>query len=234
MDVTGLDRASLAKLLDHSLLYPYLQECDILRGIEDCKQYGFGAIYVGGCWLPLASDALKGYNIDIGAGVGFPSGMSSSVTKLAEAEDALKKGATILDLQINTGFLKDQRYKEVLTEMCGIAEVARGRAVTKMIVEVSYLTREEIIVACQLVAESGADYAKTSGNRGERGPSLWEVKLMREVLPSRVKVEASGLSDAFSTAIALACLRAGADRIGTCRAVEVVEGLEMARTIGLC
>jgi deoxyribose-phosphate aldolase len=234
MDVTQLDKVSFAKLLDHSPLHPYFQEHDIRQAIEECKQYGFGALYVGGCWLPMAVAELAGYDIEVGIGVGFPFGTSSPEAKLAEAEDALKKGATALDLQVNTGFLKDQRYKEVLAEMCGIVELAKGRAVTKVIIEVGYLTREEIVVACQLVEEAGAEYAKTSSGRGDRGPHLWEVRLMREVLSPAVKVKASGIGSYFPTAIALACLRAGAERIGTRRAVEIVEGLDLARSIGLC
>jgi deoxyribose-phosphate aldolase len=90
------------------------------------------------------------------------------------------------------------------------------------------------VVACQLVEEAGAEYAKTSSGRGERGPHLWEIKLMREILSPAVKVKASGIGSYFPTATALACLRAGAERIGTRRAVEIVEGLDLARSVGLC
>ncbi|MBM4431673.1 MAG: deoxyribose-phosphate aldolase [Chloroflexi bacterium] len=234
MDVTQLDRASFAKLLDHSPLQPYFREQDIRKAIEECKQYGFGAIYVGGCWLPLAVQELAGYDIEVGIGVGFPFGSCSTEAKLAEAQDALEKGATVLDLQVNTGFLKDKRYKEVLAEIAGLVHVAKGRATTKIIIEVNYLTRDEIVTACKLVEEAGADYAKTSSGRGDRGPYLWEVKLMRDVLSPAVKVKASGIGGYFPTEIALACLRAGAERIGTRRGVEILEGFELARSLGMC
>jgi deoxyribose-phosphate aldolase len=234
MDVTQLDRASFAKLLDHSPLQPYFREQDIRKAIEECKQYGFGAIYVGGCWLPLAVQELAGYDIEVGIGVGFPFGTCSTEAKLAEAEDALKKSATVLDLQINTGFLKDKRYKEVLAEITGLVQMAKGRATTKIIIEVNYLTRDEIVTACKLVEEGGADYAKTSSGRGDRGPHLWEIKLMRDVLSPAVKVKASGIGGYFPTEIALACLRAGAVRIGTRRGVEILEGFELARSLGMC
>jgi deoxyribose-phosphate aldolase len=234
MDVTQLDKSSFAKLLDHSPLQPYYQKEDIRRAIAECKEYGFGALYVGGCWLPMAVAELAGFDIEIGIGVGFPMGASSTKAKLREAEDALEAGATVLDLQINTGFLKDQRYEEVLSEMSDVVALAKGRAIIKVIIEVGYLTREEIVVACQLVDGAGAEYAKTSSGRGERGPHLWEISLMREVLSPAVKVKASGLGSYLPTATALTCLRAGAERIGTRRAVEIVEGFDLARSVGLC
>ena len=234
MDVTQLDKSSFAKRLDHSPLQPYYQKEDICRAITECKEYGFGGLYVGGCWLPMAAAELAGFDIEIGIGVGFPMGASSTRAKLCEAEDALNAGATTLDLQINTGFLKDQRYKEVLGEMSQVVALAKGRAITKIIIEVGYLSREEIVVACQLVEEAGAEYAKTSSGRGERGPHLWEIKLMREILSPAVKVKASGIGSYFSTVTALACLGAGAERIGTRRAVEIVEGFDLVRSVGLC
>lgn len=234
MDVTQLDKASFARLLDHSPLHPRLQREDILRAVEECKQYGFGAVYVGSCWLPMVVQELAGHDVRFGVGVGFPLGTSSTKAKLHEAEDALEEGATALDLQINTGFLKDGRYQEVLDEIRSFVDLARPRAVTKVIIEVGFLAREEIIAACRLVEEAGADYAKTSSGRGDRGPHLWEVELMREVLSPAVKVKASGIGSYFPTAIALACLRAGAERIGTRQAVEIVEGFDLARNLGLC
>lgn len=234
MDVTQLDKAKFAKVIDHSPLHPYFQEHHIREAIKECREYGFGAIYVGGCWLPLTVQELAGSDIEIGIGVGFPFGTCSRAAKLAEAEDALSIGATSLDLQINTGFLKDKRHKEVLAEMRDIVRLADGSAITKVIIEVGYLTRDEIVTACQLVEEAGADYAKTSSGRGDRGPHLWEIRLMREVLSPAVKVKASGIGGYFPTEITLACLRAGAERIGTRRGVEIVKGLDLARSLGLC
>jgi len=234
MDVTKLDKAQFARMMDHSPLHPHFQEKDIVSAIQECKDHGFGAIYVGGCWLPMTVRELKGTKIEVGIGVGFPFGTCSTEAKLAEAEDALRKGATSLDLQINTGFLKDKRYKEVLAEITGLVELAAGQATTKVIIEVGFLNKEEIITACKLVEEGGADYAKTSSGRGDRGPHLSEVKLMREVLSPKVKVKASGIGGYFPTAIALACLRAGAVRIGTRRGVEIVAGFDLARSLGMC
>jgi len=233
IDVEKLDKASFAKLMDHSPLHPYYQEEDIRQAIQECRDYGFGAIYVGGCWVPMVVEELSDMDIEIGIGVGFPFGTASTEAKLAEAEDALKKGATSLDLQINTGFLKDGRYDEVLDEIKGIVDIAGDQAITKIIIEVGYLNHEQIKTACKIVEEAGADYAKTSSGRGDRGPYLEEIKLMREVLSPAVKVKASGIGGYFPTTIALACIRAGAVRIGTRRGVEIVEGLELARKLGL-
>lgn len=221
-------------MMDHSPLHPYFREADIRQAIDECKVYGFGSIYVGGCWLPLAVKELAGTNTRVGIGVGFPFGTCSTEAKLAEAEDALTKGATTLDVQINSGFMLDGRTDEVLAELKGVIDLAKGQAIVKVIIETEYLSREGIVQACQLVEEAGADYAKTSSGRGGRGPLLWEVELMRESLSPAVKVKASGIGGYFPTEIALACLRAGAVRIGTRRGVEIVEGLERARRLGMC
>ena len=109
---------------------------------------------------------------------------------------------------------------------------AAGPAITKCILEVCYLTDEEIATACKMVAEAGIHYAKTSSGQFE-GPSMKQFLLMRDSLArTDVKLKVAGVKSPRPQN-AMVFLMAGADRIGTRAAPEIVDALDMMRSIGL-
>ena len=122
-------------------------------------------------------------DVEIGTGIAFPFGTAPAAVKAFEVEDAVRRGCTAVDMVMNIGALKSGDHQAVAEELRLFKQAAAG-AVTKCILEVCYLTDEEIAAACKLVAEAGIDYAKTSSGQFE-GPSLEQFLVMRDACATR-------------------------------------------------
>ncbi|MBO8127564.1 MAG: deoxyribose-phosphate aldolase [Firmicutes bacterium] len=221
-----LTRETLAKMIDFSILHPYTQEKDILQGLEYCRKYKFNSFCVNPNFLSMIVDGLKGTDVEPSVVLDFPFGAGTRQMKLAAAEDAVKRGAKALDMVIDIGALKDKNYKLVIEEIRDLVKAAEG-AKTKIIIEVAYLTKEEIVAACKCVEEGGGHYVKSSTGRADRGPTMEEVKLMRESVSENVGVKVAGTGRFWTSQIAFGCLLAGADLIGTRSGPQIVEDLPL-------
>jgi len=233
LDFTRLDKRRIAKALDFSILPKETQEAEIREGCAVTRQYGFAAFYTSSAyWTPIVREELADLpDIEIGTGIAFPFGSVPAAVKAFETEDAVRRGCTAVDMVLNVGALKDRRYGVVEEELRLFVQAA-GAAVTKCILEVCYLTNEEIATACQLVAAAGARFAKTSSGQFE-GPTLEQFLVMRETLrQSDVKLKVAGVKSPRAQN-AYVFFLAGADRIGTRAAPEIVEALDTVRKIGL-
>ena len=233
LDFSSLNRRAVAKALDFSILPKQTQEADIRRGCELTRQYGFAAFYTSSAfWTPVVKQELAGMDdVEIGTGIAFPFGSVPPAVKAFETEDAVRRGCTTVDLVLNIGALKDKNYKLVQEELRLFAQAA-GAAVTKCILEVCYLSDEEIATGCKLLAETGIQFAKTSSGQFE-GPTMEQFLVMREALKDTdLKLKVAGVK--FPRAQnAYVFLLAGADRIGTRDAPAIVDSLDLMRRIGL-
>ena len=70
-------------------------------------------------------------------------------------------------------------------------------------------------------AYSGANFVKTSTGYGKRGATVEDVKLLREVVGSKVGVKASGGIGTYDDALKM--INAGASRLGSSSGVRIVE-----------
>ncbi len=157
--------------------------------------------------------------MDVCTVVGFPLGAGTSAAKAYEAQDAVRRGATEIDMVINVGWLKGGRYPQVLEDIREVVRAADG-ACTKVIIEEALLTDDEKVAACALTREAGANFVKTSTGFASGGATVEDVALMRRVVgPSMGVKAAGGIRD---TATAEAMLRAGANRIGASASVKII------------
>jgi len=163
LDLRTLDRRSVARALDFSILPKQTQEAEIRAGCALTRRYGFAAFYTSSAyWTPIVKQELAGMSdVEIGTGIAFPFGSAPAAIKAFETEDAVARGCTTVDLVMNIGALKDKNYQAVREEL-GLFVRAAGPAVTKCILEVCYLADADIVAGCQLIAEAGIQYAKTS------------------------------------------------------------------------
>lgn len=210
---------NLPALIDHTVLRPDATKVEILRLCEEAKANGFTVIFVPPCYIDEAVAAVAGTGIRVGIPIGFPLGGHSTKTKVAEAVEAVQRGATVLDMVLNISRLKSADHDYVRAD---IAEVVRSTVSVehKVILETCYLTHQEKQTACQLVVEAGADYVKTSTGFGAAGATADDVRLLKSTVAGRVKVKASGgIRDWKAT---LAMLEAGADRIGTSASLKII------------
>lgn len=233
LDLQRLDKRAVAKALDFSILPKQTCAAEIRQGCALTRQYGFAAFYTSSAyWTPLVREELADLpEVEIGTGIAFPFGSAPAAVKAFETEDAVRRGCTAVDMVMNVGALKDENYAAVREEL-RLFVAAAGAAVTKCILEVCYLNSRDIEIACQLVAEAGIQFAKTSTGQFE-GPSLEQFLVMRDTLAGTgVKLKVAGVK--FPRAQnAYVFFLAGADRIGTRAAPEIVDALDRMRQLGL-
>lgn len=214
-----MSKWNLPALIDHTVLRPDATKVEVLRLCEEAKANGFTVIFVPPCYIDEAVAAVAGTGIRVGIPIGFPLGGHSTKTKVAEAVEAVQRGATVLDMVLNISRLKSADHDYVRTD---IAEVVKSTVGVehKVIIETCYLTQQEKQTACHLVVEAGADYVKTSTGFGAAGATVEDVRLFREVVAGQAKVKASGGIRDWKTTRAM--LEAGADRIGTSAGLRII------------
>ena len=214
-------REILAKC-DHTLLTQTATWADI-RGIcDDGMKYHTASVCIPASFVKQAK-AYVGDKLPICTVIGFPNGYDTTAAKCFEAADAVKNGASEVDMVINISWVKDGLYDKVLDEIRQI-KAACGGKLLKVIIETCLLTDAEKIELCRVVSESGADYIKTSTGFGGGGATREDVALFKAHVAPHVKIKAAGgiadLDDARDF-IAL-----GADRLGTSRIVKAVKAME--------
>ena len=153
--------------------------------------------------------------------VGFPLGCVSTAAKVAEAQQAVRDGATELDVVVHLGALKDRHYRTVALDLGAVVQAADGRVV-KVILETAALTPEQIRVGAALAQSAGAQFVKTSTGFGVGGATREAVALLRETVCSQIGVKASG--GIRDEAAARVMIEAGATRLGTSAGVAIVSG----------
>jgi deoxyribose-phosphate aldolase len=211
---------NLPALIDHTILRPDATKQDVLRLCEEAKHSGFLVVFVPPCYVDEAVTAVAGSLIRVGIPIGFPLGGHTTKSKVAEALEAVARGARILDMVMNVSRLKSGDHDYVRQD---IAEVVRATRTVehKVILETCYLSDQEKRTACQLAVEAGADYVKTSTGFAAGGATIEDVRLMKEAVAGKAKVKASGGIRDWKTTLAM--LEAGADRIGTSTSLKILE-----------
>lgn len=225
-----MTQSNLPALIDHTVLKPESTKADVLRLCQEAKDHGFVVIFVPPCYVEEAVAATAGSTVRVGIPIGFPLGGHTTRAKVAEAMEAVAKGAQVLDMVINVSRLKSGDHAYVRQD---IAEVVQTTpfAEHKVILETCLLTEQEKITACRLVVEAGADYVKTSTGFNAAGATVEDVRLMKQAVAGRAKVKASGgIRDWVSTK---ALLEAGADRIGTSASLKILAEWKAAISKGL-
>lgn len=213
--------AELAAMIDHTLLKANATSAQIEKLCAEARNHRFVSVCVNPSWVPLCARLLKGSGVKVCTVIGFPLGGTSTDSKAAEAETAVEQGADELDMVMNIGKLLDGDTDYVLKDIGAVVRAAQGRTV-KVIIEICYLNREQIVRACQLSKVAGAGFVKTSTGFGTGGATEEAVRIMRQTVGADMGVKASG--DIRTRDDALRMIRAGANRIGASASITIVEG----------
>ncbi|ERJ92914.1 deoxyribose-phosphate aldolase [Selenomonas sp. oral taxon 892 str. F0426] len=211
-----------AKMIDHTLLKTEAQKADLDKLLKEAKEYQFASVCVSPIWVSYAAEKLKGTGVKTCTVIGFPQGATPSEVKAFEAKTAIEDGAEEVDMVIPVGRLKDQDYDYVRADIKSVVDAAKGKALTKVIIETCLLTDEEKRIACRLAQEAGADFVKTSTGFSTGGAVADDVRLMRETVGEKMGVKASG--GVRSRVDAEEMVAAGATRLGTSSGVKIVAG----------
>ncbi|MCM3512559.1 deoxyribose-phosphate aldolase [Carnobacterium inhibens] len=212
----------LNKTIDHTLLKPEATEAQIKTLCEEAAKYDFMSVCVNPTWVKKAAELLAGTDVKVCTVIGFPLGANTSEVKAYEAEDAIKNGATEVDMVINIGALKGGNDTLVQSDIESVVAVSKGKALSKVIIETSLLTDDEKVRACELAKKAGADFVKTSTGFSTGGATLEDIKLMRATVGPEMGVKASG--GVRTTEDAHQFIEAGATRLGSSNGLAIVEG----------
>jgi deoxyribose-phosphate aldolase len=210
----------VADFVDHTLLKAEATRAEIRKLCDEAREHRFAAVCVNPIWVEQCVADLAGTGIAVATVCGFPLGATTSRAKVAEASEAVGRGADEVDMVAALGLVKGGEWPAVEDDIRAVVEATRGRLV-KVIIESAVLRPEEVVKVCAVAKEAGAHYVKTStGFHPAGGASASAVRLMRLAVGDDLGVKASGgVRDCSS---ALAMIAAGASRIGTSSGVGMV------------
>lgn len=213
---------NVASYIDHTALKAETTLTDIKKLCEEAKQHGFYSVCVNSCYAKASKEYLNSSSVLVCCVIGFPLGSCTKKAKAYETSDAILNGASEIDMVINVGALKEKRYDYVLEDIKAVTNVAKGKAIVKVILETCLLTDEEIIKACELCLKAKANFVKTSTGFNKAGATIEHVKLMKSVVKDNAKVKAAGGVRDYETAIAF--INAGASRLGCSSSIKIING----------
>jgi len=211
----------LNKMIDHTLLKPDATTSMIEKLCEEAREYDFASVCVNPCFVSLAAKLLNGSDVKVCTVIGFPLGATLSNVKAFEASEAIKAGATEIDMVLNISWAKEHKYDEIAKEVAMVKK-ACGNILLKVILETCLLSDDEIIECSKACVKGNADYVKTSTGFSKGGATTHAVKLMRDTVGPDIGVKASG--GVHNKEEALAMVNAGASRIGASCGVAIVKG----------
>ncbi len=215
----------IAGMIDHSLLKPTLTDSEITEGCGIAKQYKVASVCVRPSDVKLAANILAGSNVLVTTVIGFPHGTTTTLTKVAEAEEAINNGAVELDMVLNIGKLKSKNFEYVEKDITAVADLAHQKnALVKVIFENCYLSEEEIIAACKICNKVGVDFVKTSTGYGSGGAEDKDIKIMRKYSDPKIQIKAAGGIRTLERAIEIKEL--GCTRFGCTATVGILERLK--------
>lgn len=219
-----MNKQELAGYIDHTILKPDTKEADVLKICREALEYKFASVCINPSYVKLANSLLKGTRVKVCTVIGFPLGATTKEVKAFEASQAINDGAAEIDMVINIGALKSGRLEAVEDDIRAVAEVCKGKALLKVIIETCLLTEEEKVTACTLSKKAGADFVKTSTGFSTGGATTEDVALMRKTVGTEMGVKASGGIRNLDTALRM--IEAGATRIGASASINIIEELK--------
>jgi deoxyribose-phosphate aldolase len=213
----------LARMIDHTILKPDATQDQIAQLCDEARKYGFASVCVNPTNVKLCAQLLEGSDVLVCTVVSFPLGATTTEVKVFETQQAIRDGATEVDMVINIGALKSRDYELVERDIASIARACHAsNAILKVIIEAALLTDEEKVVACQLAMVAGADFVKTSTGFGPGGATVEDVALMRRVVGPTMGVKAAGGIRTYEDAQKM--IAAGASRLGASASVKIMQG----------
>jgi deoxyribose-phosphate aldolase len=219
MDYSYLD---IAKMIDHSLLNPVLTDRELEAGCRLAVEYDVASACVKPYFLKRCAELLAGSAVAASTVIGFPHGGHRTAVKVAEAEEALRDGGAELDMVVNIGKALSEDWDYVRQDIQAVVDVTHaGGGLVKVIFENCYLQDFHKIKLCEICAEVGADFVKTSTGYGTGGATIADLKLMRKHSPAHIRIKSAG---GVRTLDALLEVRAiGVSRSGATRTAEMLD-----------
>lgn len=212
---------NLNRFLESTLLKPTMTGDEVHTLVRDAIDMQFVGVCVPSFWLKKVKRELGEEDIQLVTVIGFPFGFQDTASKVCEAKEAIRQGADELDLVWSqTAFHSGIDWAKI--EIAQVAKICHEEdRVLKVIIETAYLNESQLLDACSICEDAGADFVKTSTGYAPEGAKVKDIQAMRAKLSSNVGIKASGGIKTLADSLAL--IEAGADRIGTSSAKGIFE-----------
>jgi len=212
----------IAKMIDHSLLNPALTVEDLEKGLKAAIDYDVASVCIMPFYVKRCAQVLAGTTVKPGTTIGFPHGAHTTAIKAAEAAQAIDDGAEELDMVVNISRTLSGDWDYVREDIRQVVAVAHAAArKVKVIFETCYLKDEHKIRLCEICAEVGADWVKTSTGFGTQGATDHDLRLMRAHCPPQVQVKAAGGIRTFDRLLEVRAL--GVTRVGATQTAAILD-----------
>ncbi|MGQ0287356.1 deoxyribose-phosphate aldolase [Pasteurellaceae bacterium 22721_9_1] len=218
-----MQASQIAQFIDHTALTAEKTEADILQLCQEAIDNHFFSVCINSAYIPLAKQKLQNTNVKICTVVGFPLGANLPSVKAFEAQQSIAEGAEEVDMVINVGWIKSNKWDDVRADIQTVLEACQG-VTLKVILETCLLTKEEIVKACEICRDLNVGFVKTSTGFNKGGATVEDIALMRKTVGEKLGVKASGGVRDTETAIAM--INAGATRIGASAGIAIIKGLK--------
>ncbi|HZK29145.1 MAG TPA: deoxyribose-phosphate aldolase [Clostridia bacterium] len=212
-----MDIKKILRATDHTLLRTTATWQEIETLLDEAMAFECASCCIPASFVHEAASYVNG-DLPICTVIGFPNGYDTTRSKICQAEDALANGAAEIDMVINLGWVKDERWDCLKDEIQQIRDVC-GDAILKVIIETCELTQAEKIRMCEIVTACGADFIKTSTGFASCGATVDDIRLMKAHVGSNVGIKASGGIRTLDDAECF--LNLGATRLGASSIVKL-------------
>jgi len=184
--------SSLARAIDISCVQAFHNESDVRELADAARSGGFVSAHVLPGWVPLLRELLTGSDTLTGAPAGFPSGGSTTSTKVFEAEQLLAAGVQEMDVVVNIGRLRSGDLGYATAELSEIVSLTSGSIPLRAILEVGYLDDDQIRAGCDCALEAGVPWIKTGTGWSGHPTQRHHVALIAERVAGRAAIKAAG------------------------------------------
>lgn len=224
-----LARSAMAKMVQGVLLAPTGTRQQVRAFCERALDFHLAAVCVFPYWTRTAVEVLNGSDVKVCTPIGLPFGTCSTQVKLLEARAAIGAGANEIEVLINLGAFRSHDLSIVAKDLEEVINMARFAGVTEnrenvlthVVLETSYLSKEEVECACRIGVASGAEFIKTCSGLNQCHPSPREVRFLRQKAGSEMGIAVAGGIQTAAEVIEL--VNSGATRVGTALACEIME-----------
>jgi len=221
----GISIQEFAKIVDFTAVSPTVNEKDVRELIAYAKKYQFIAIGVPPCFVRLAKELLGDSDIIIGGSSGFPSGNDKTFVKVMMARDMLAAGCKELDMVINIAYMKSGLYDKARDDIKAVIDAIDG-TLLKVILEVPYMTDDEIKHGCEIIAEAGADYVKTGTGWAPNPTTMEQVRLIKSIVGDSLKIKVAGGVRTLAQVEEMVDIGVARFGIGKNSALKIIEEIE--------
>ena len=200
----AISKLEIAKMIDHSLLHPTMDDQTLREGIELARKYHVASVCIKPYAVKMAAEMLHGSDVMVCTVIGFPHGSSRVDVKVYETERAIDDGAEEIDMVVNIGKVLSEDWDYVTNEIASIVAVTKKHgAALKVIFENDFLSNDlHKIKLCEICSQLKVEFVKTStgygfnkqsdGSYGYKGATHDDLVLMRKHSDPGVEVKAAG------------------------------------------